>query len=74
MNFPPKSLLLSLLLWKGLEDGVDLLGDGHEAELELAPRLHHAAPALVADVLQRGRDVDLLAALDGRKTSCYYLL
>jgi len=42
---------------------VDLLGDGHEAELELSARLDHAAAALVADVLQRRRDVDLLAAL-----------
>ena len=39
-----------------------LLGDGHEAELELLPRGDHPAP-LVADVLERGRDVDLLAAL-----------
>ena len=67
-------ILILILLWERLEDGVDLLCDGHEAELELAPRLHHAAPALVADVLERGRDVDLLAALDGSKTSCYYLL
>ena len=49
-------------LRQGLEDGVHLLGDGHEAELELLPRGDHPAP-LVADVLERGRDVDLLAAL-----------
>ena len=57
--------LLSLWVFslrQGLEDGVHLLGDGHEAELELLPRGDHPAP-LVADVLERGRDVDLLAAL-----------
>jgi len=42
---------------------VDLLCDGHEAELELSARLDHAAAALVPDVLESGGDVDLLAAL-----------
>lgn len=41
---------------------MNLLGDCHQAELELLPSLDHSA-ALVSDVLQGGRDVDLLAAL-----------
>jgi len=36
--------------------------DGGQAELELRSRLNHSA-SLVSDVLQRGRDVDLLGAL-----------
>lgn len=50
------------LLGQGLEDGVHLLGHGHQHQLELRLGAHHAAP-LVADVLQGGGDVDFLGAL-----------
>lgn len=39
---------------------MNLLRDGHQTKLELRPRLNHSA-ALIPDVLQGGRDVDLLA-------------
>lgn len=54
--------LSGFLLRHGLQDGVHLLGNGHENELELGAGLD-SARALVSDVLQRGRDVYLFGAL-----------
>lgn len=50
------------LLGEGLEDSMNFLRHGHQHELKLCLRPDHVR-ALVADVLQRGGNVDLLSAL-----------